>query len=98
MRIIVTVIMLLVIGATCEKASDNPPDDVVAVKGRLTTEGAECPALRAQDGQLYTLAGPTGEFRVGDQVCVKGRRVETSHCMQGITITVEWIGLARWCP
>jgi len=98
MRIAVAVIMLLVIGSTCEEGSDIPSENLLTVKGRLTTEGVECQALRGQDGQLYTLSGSVGDFKAGDRVCVKGRRVEASQCMQGITLTVEWIGLARWCP
>ena len=92
------VIVALTLGANCEEKSDTPTENTYTVKGRLTNEGVECPALRGQDGQLYTLAGSIGDYRAGDRVCVKGRRVDASHCMQGLTITVEWIGLARWCP
>ena len=46
----------------------------------------------------FLLAGSIGSYRTGDQVCVRGRRVQMSTCQQGITITVEWIGPARDCP
>jgi hypothetical protein len=92
------VVAFLALGATCEEGSDIPSENLFTVKGRLTNDGIECPTLRSSDGQIYTLAGSLGDYRAGDRVCVKGRRVDASHCMQGITITVEWIGLSRWCP
>lgn len=63
----------------------------IRVTGRLTDEGVECPALRGDDGQLYTLAGDTGAFRPGDRVTVAGRVAEMSTCMQGTTISVQEI-------
>ncbi|HEV2147775.1 MAG TPA: DUF5818 domain-containing protein, partial [Longimicrobiaceae bacterium] len=63
----------------------------VRVTGRLTDEGVECPALRGDDGQLYTLAGETGGFRPGDRVTVTGRVAEMSFCMQGTTISVRTV-------
>jgi len=65
------------------------------VIGVLTSEGVECPALRARDGSLYTLAGNTGSFQVGDTVLVVGRAAEVSTCMQGTTIAVDSIARAR---
>lgn len=67
-------------------------DGAYTVRGVLTDEGVECPALRGDDGKLFTLSGPLGEFRTGDRVCVRGRPAEMSICQQGITLTVEWIG------
>lgn len=61
----------------------------VRVTGVLTDEGVECPALRTDDGDLYTLAGDTGEFVQGDRVTVEGTVAEASICMQGTTIEVE---------
>jgi hypothetical protein len=66
----------------------------VRVTGRLTDEGVECPALRGDDGQLYTLAGETGGFRPGDRVTVAGAVAEMSFCMQGTTISVRSIEAA----
>ncbi|HEU0076726.1 MAG TPA: DUF5818 domain-containing protein, partial [Longimicrobiaceae bacterium] len=63
----------------------------VRVVGRLTDEGVECPALRGDDGRLYTLAGDTGGFRPGDRVTVVGTVAEMSTCMQGTTIGVRTI-------
>lgn len=63
----------------------------VRVVGRLTDEGVECPALRGDDGRLYTLAGDTGGFKPGDRVTVTGTVAEMSTCMQGTTISVRSI-------
>ena len=61
-------------------------DGMVVRRGRLTAEGVECPALRGDDGVLYTLAGDLADFKAGDEVMVEGRIAETSMCMQGTTI------------
>ena len=98
-RALLSIAALALLGASrCEKAPDDTNlEPLVIVKGTMTAEGIECPALRDRGGILYTLAGEIGTFRAGDQVCVKGRRVAMSTCQQGITITVEWIGPARDC-
>lgn len=69
--------------------------DMVHLTGVLTDEGVECPALRSDQGGLYTLAGETGRFDTGDRVEVHGTVAEMSICMQGTTISVEDIGNAR---
>lgn len=66
----------------------------VRITGRLTDEGVECPALRGDDGKLYTLAGDTKGFRPGDRVTVTGTVAEMSTCMQGTTIGVRTITAA----
>lgn len=70
------------------------PDDVVRVEGVLT-EGVECPAVRADDGTLYTLAGDLEGFTPGDRVVVEGTETEVSVCMQGTTLAVNDIRAAR---
>ncbi|MFQ5817272.1 MAG: DUF5818 domain-containing protein [Terriglobia bacterium] len=73
-------------------ASSQPaPGKTVTVKGRLTHEGVECPALRSTDGALYTLVGDLKGFKVGDTVCVSGTVAEVSFCMQGITLALKRI-------
>lgn len=74
-----------------DQAREDRPDDQqqVSVRGQLTNEGVECPALRGQDGTLYTLAGETGRFDEGDYVHVEGTVAEMSICMQGTTISVN---------
>lgn len=66
------------------------------VTGVLTDEGAECPALRGDDGQLYTLTPRDLQgFQVGDRVTVKGKVAERSFCNQGTTIEVRSISAAK---
>jgi hypothetical protein len=71
-----------------QPASDT--QGLVTIIGKLTGEGVECRAMRA-DGtnELYTLAGNTSAFQNGDHVKVIGKVVEISHCMQGTTIKVK---------
>lgn len=76
-----------------EDRERSRPDDAadLRIEGVLTTEGVECPALRADDGQLWTLAGDTGRFGEGDRVSVTGSPAQISTCMQGETIEIETI-------
>lgn len=68
----------------------------VNVTGVLTDEGVECPALRGDDGQLYTLnRGATEGFNVGDRVRVVGKVAEISFCGQGTTLEVLSIKAAK---
>ena len=73
------------------EVSVSPANPVVKVQGELTTAGAECPAMRADDGGIYTLLGDLKGFRPGDRVSVEGTRVEYSYCMQGTTLQVTRI-------
>src|SRR5919198_352026 len=93
----VAALALLGVSRCNQQPADMDLEPMLIVKGTLTNEGVECPALRDLGGILYTLAGSIESFRVGDHVCVKGHRVPMSSCQQGITITVEWIGPARDC-
>ncbi len=80
-------------------ADKTPKSDVKCVSGHLTDEGIECPALRSIDQVLYTLAGDTGDFEIGDLVCVCGEAVKMSFCMQGRTISVTRISPGeKECP
>jgi hypothetical protein len=90
----------LCMAVSCGEGPDVPdrgPAPTVTVKGNITDEGVECLALRDSADTLYTLAGATGEYGPGDEVCVKGEINEYSYCMQGLTIVVEWIGPAADC-
>lgn len=80
--------------------SDEAPEgEVICIPGRLTDEGIECPALRSENQSLYTLAGDTDGFEVGDEVCVCGSVAEVSFCMQGTTIAVTHISSGKQgCP
>ncbi len=74
-------------------AADEPAaGSEVAVTGMLTDEGVECPALRSDDGRLYTLSSrDIGSFHSGDRVRVEGTVAAVSVCMQGTTIAVATI-------
>lgn len=77
------------------RGRDRRGDNRISVSGTITREGVECPALRAENGRLYTLAGDTGRFGPGDRVRVRGARAQASICQQGTTIEVERIRAAR---
>lgn len=66
----------------------GPMSDPVTIEGVLTDEGVTCPALRGDDGELYTLAGDIGELQPGQRVSVTGEVAEMSMCMQGTTIAL----------
>ena len=66
----------------------QPEAATKTVVGTLTGEGTECPALRADDGTLYTLVGDLGTAATGDHVRVTGTATEVSTCMQGTTLRV----------
>ncbi|MBN8994092.1 MAG: hypothetical protein J0H94_02625 [Rhizobiales bacterium] len=68
----------------------------VSVTGTLTKEGVECPAMRGDDGRLYTLIPPAlGKLGPGDRVHVEGSVAEMTMCQQGTTVVVTKIEPAR---
>jgi LysM repeat protein len=75
--------------------SDRGPSRGITVRGLMTREGVECPALRSDDGELYTLTGRTRDFGPGDVVTVTGRIADRSICQQGTTIEVERMEAGR---
>lgn len=70
-------------------------EGAVTVRGTLTAEGTECPAMRTAEGELYTLTGDLGGFGVGDRVEVTGQVARFSICMQGTTLQVRSIEAAE---
>lgn len=70
----------------------NPP-----IEGTLTNEGVECPALRANDGKLYTLTGSLNGLKPRDRVCVVPNYIDMTYCLQGTTAHVDWISPGP-CP
>jgi hypothetical protein len=70
----------------------------ICLRGRLTDEGVECPALRGPDGRLYTLKAAPGAAPAAGELCVCGWVAELSNCMQGTTIVVTRIGPPDGCP
>jgi hypothetical protein len=97
----VVCVAVLALATACASSPAAPPEieveetpaGVAAVKvpGRLTGEGVECQALRADDGTLYTLLGDLKGFKTGDPVVVEGTPVQISFCMQGTTLQVRQI-------
>lgn len=75
---------------------DRPDRAFERVTGVITREGVECPALRTDRGELYTLAGEIEPFGPGDRVTVTGPVAEVSICQQGTTIEVRSIRAANW--
>lgn len=65
-------------------------DNAISMSGVLTDEGVECPAMRGDDGALYTLlpSAAIARFGPGDRLTVRGTAAETSFCQQGLTIEV----------
>ncbi len=91
-----TILTGLAILGAAPAAADETGE--IAVRGVLSDDGVECPALRGSDGRLYTLAGETGVLQIGARVCVRGRIAQISHCMQGITLVVRELAAAETCP
>ena len=85
-----------VAGAQTENPGQGDENRAVRVTGVLTDEGVECPALRGDDGQLYTLTPRDLQgFQVGDRVTVVGKAAEISFCQQGTTLEVKNIKAAK---
>lgn len=68
----------------------------VSVTGTLTKEGLQCPALRGDDGKLYTLIpSDLGKLAPGDRVHVEGSVAEMTICQQGTTVIVTRLEAAK---
>ena len=95
----ILLLALVLTGAAAAQSSNSGQGDenrTVKVTGVLTDEGAECPALRGDDGQLYTLTPRDRQgFQVGDRVTVVGKVAELSICNQGTTLEVQKITAAK---
>jgi len=62
------------------------------ITGTVSSEGVECPAVRGDDGRLYTLEGRgMPSLRPGDRITVLGTPVQVSYCQQGTTLEVRQI-------
>ena len=73
--------------AVSEDATAPPAAGEMTITGVVTNEGVECPAVRGDDGQIYTIAGgDRSNLRPGTRVRVTGTRAQMSFCMQGTTI------------
>jgi LysM repeat protein len=65
-----------------------------SMTGTITRRGAECPAMRGDDGRNYSLTGDLEGFRPGDRVHIEGRLAEASVCV-GATIEIRRISEAE---
>jgi hypothetical protein len=85
---------LVAVAATAASGNTHETmSEPVTIEGVLTDEGVTCPAMRGDDGELYTLAGDIGDLQPGQRVRVTGEVAEMSICMQGTTIEVGEISL-----
>ena len=96
----ILLLALALTGAAVAQQPDNPgqgdENRSVRITGVLTDEGVECPALRGDDGQIYTLTPRDLQgFEVGDRVAVVGKVAEISFCNQGTTLEVQKITEAK---
>lgn len=67
----------------------------ITITGLATNEGVECPAVRGDDGKLYTVVGKGVEkLKAGVRVKITGVIVEVSTCMQGTTIRASSVEVA----
>lgn len=81
-------IALLVLLLTACSVAKAP----MTITGVVTNEGVECPAIRADDGKLYTIAAKDREkLKPGARVKITGEVAEMSTCMQGTTINAVTI-------
>jgi LysM repeat protein len=69
-----------------EPGPESQPLKVV-LEGRVQ-KGVECPVLRTDDGETYSLVSQDYGFTPGDYVTIEGEAVEMSLCMHGRTIRV----------
>lgn len=63
----------------------------IHLSGTFSDEGVECPAVRGDDGELYTLVGDVSGFEPGERVELIGTPAELSFCMQGVMLDVQAI-------
>lgn len=66
-------------------------DGSIRLRGKVTTEGVACTAMRGAGDELYTLVGDLGSPAPGVRVTVEGTIAQTSTCRQGLTILVSKI-------
>lgn len=82
--------------ATPKKEEAVAQPGSITITGLATSEGVECPAVRGDDGKLYTITGPQRDkFRPGMRVRISGKVAEISTCMQGTTISATEIEILK---
>jgi hypothetical protein len=96
----ILLLALALTGVAAAQQPDNPgqgdENRSVRIVGTLTDEGVECPALRGDDGNLYTLTPRELQgFEIGDHVAVVAKLAQVSFCNQGKTLEVQKITAAK---
>ena len=59
-----------------EKANATPRSSKgqqISIVGRISAQALECPALKADDGRIFSLYGRTSHLKSGDRVRITGR-------------------------
>ncbi|HEX7707903.1 MAG TPA: DUF5818 domain-containing protein [Thermoanaerobaculia bacterium] len=88
--------VVVVSGCAVQPQSEQAPvsesPGVFTITGVVTAEGVECPAVRGDNGTLYTIAGGDRQkLREGVRVRITGTAAQISFCMQGTTINATTI-------
>lgn len=103
MKMVFAVVLLplfLMCSATTDKQQGSDatvrPDETITIDGTVTDEGVECPALRTEKNELYTIAGGDRDvLRPGVRVRVSGTIAQISFCQQGTTINATTVDVLR---
>ena len=89
MRVLALLLLLCGCTTTTTTTTTTSTKDTkgMVISGVVTNEGVECPAVRGEDGKLYTIVGADREkLKPGVRVKITGEPVQMSTCMQGTTI------------
>jgi hypothetical protein len=79
-----------------KKAMTSAANSTLTITGTVTRDGVECPAVRGDDGKLYTIVGAGREkLTPGVKVRITGTVAQVSTCMQGTTIEATSIDVLR---
>ena len=83
----IILISLIHCGTTPPAMKTVSAKNTMTITGTVTREGVECPAVRGDDGKLYTIVGEgRDKLKPGLKVRITGAVAEVSTCMQGTTI------------
>ena len=88
----IILIALMQCGTTPQPTKTVSAKSTMTITGTVTREGVECPAVRGDDGKLYTIVGAGREkLTPGLKVRITGTIAQVSTCMQGTTIEASKI-------
>jgi len=76
--------------------TESASTGTLTITGTVTKEGVECPAVRGDDGKLYTVVGEGREkLEPGVRVKITGTVAQMSMCMQGTTISADKVEVLK---